>query len=168
MGRTASGYDPRIFQMHMTQALNEQLQEKRERMENNTQFSKNYWAQRANIATQILFDADPANGEAWYDQECNVPEKSTPREIYYLCYERVMQLTGSFPFVKSSVHRGVLIWVDKKGVMVFSKEIAKRQLYLNPFITVEEAQKWIDSLEWKHIGYGVILDLVPVSENAGA
>ena len=160
MGRTASGYDNRIFQMHLTQDLNERLQEMRDHMENNSRFSQNYWKQRARIAVDLLLKADPADGEAWYDDAHNVPTDSTPRQIYYLCYAQIVKLTGSFPSLKSTIHRGVLVWDDHKTAWVFSKEVGKNDLHWNEFSSRERAQDWLDGLEWAHLGYGVVLDVV--------
>ena len=164
-GITGRGYDPRIFRMQTVLDMRVKLNEERERMENNSTFSKNYWMQRSNIAAHILFDADPANGEAWFDDERNVPAQATCREVYYLCYAQIVKLTDSFPSLKSIIHRGILVWSCQTTVSVFDKPTGENILHLNEFGTVEEAKAWIDGLEWKHMGYGVVLDIVPTVES---
>ena len=134
-------------------------------MENNSKFSENYWMQRSNIAAHILFAADPANGEAWYDDEGNIPEILTHREIFYRCYQRVIKLTGNFPTVKSVIHRGILVWSYPATVCVFDKPTGENILHSNEFDSIEAAQAWLNGLEWSHMGHGVILDIEPSVES---
>lgn len=67
------GYDPRIFQMHQTQDLNETIREMRFEAQVTVNFIKAlmscHWRAECAVAMAHLKEIDPLGWERWYDMD---------------------------------------------------------------------------------------------------
>lgn len=133
-----------------------------ERIMNNKKMRAMYWEQRLVNAMDALYTADPNGCEAWYDNDQHVPADATTKQMALLVESRVKDLTGAAPFYRARARRGIFIWQDRIGFFVYSKEVGIRKLYLNDFPTFEAAEAFVSGLTAEHLGYGVVLDLIPV------
>ncbi len=126
-----------------------------------------YWAQRLSNAMGFLRKSDPANWEAWFDNDANVPADATDQQMAVILEARVRSLIGHYPILKTHVCRGIFIWTDEfNGVYVYSKEVGKRPLYALEFNTPAEAEAFVRGLPIDNCGYGVVLDILPADAMA--
>ncbi len=164
--RTGTSYHPKIFAMHLAQAQNEAKRERQWQIMKRKYMRAAYWLERLAIAMDNLRKIDQG-WEAWFDDDTNVPILSTRRDHTLIIEARIKELSGSdIPLATCHAHRNVFIWTDDKGAFVFSKAsettIGKlpEKLHWLLFDNAEDARKFIDGLDIKHIDYGYVLDIM--------
>jgi len=162
-GITKGSYDPRIFKMQWIMAQREMVRDQEYRMMNKKRMRGMYWKQRLGNAIDKLRTTDPTGWERWYDDDKNVPDNGTEREWALLVEARVVELTGDYPVIKCRTFRGIYIWQDALGVYVYSKEVSVDRLYIIEQDSLEAAKSFVMGLPLHNCGYGVVLDIVPVS-----
>ena len=133
------------------------------RMTTNKKLRAMYWMQRLSNALFALQQADPTGWEVWYDNDQNVPAEATDKEYAYLVEAQVKTLTGVYTQPKACLKRDIFIWSDAVGPYVYCKEVGKRTLYVMPFESIADAEKFVTSLPTSNCGYGVVLDILPAS-----
>lgn len=161
-GITTRGYDPRIHRMQWVMAQRELVREQEYRMLNKKKMRFAYWQQRLGNALDILRTVDAQGWERWFDDDNNVPDTSN-REMATLVEARVMELAGSYPVIKARTFRGIFIWQDQLGFFVYSKEVGIDRLYVIEQDSLESAKSFIMGLPLHNCGYGIVLDILPVS-----
>ncbi len=134
-----------------------------QRMTTKKKMRSSYWTQRMCNAVDALRSIDPTGWEAWYDNDYNVPAQCTDREIAQIVELRVKQLNATYTQPKARVRSGIFIWTDEIGPYVYCKEVGKTTLYIQPFETFNEAVAFVEGIPFESRGYGVVLDILPVS-----
>jgi hypothetical protein len=162
-GITKGSYDPRISKMQWVMAQREMVREQEYVMMNKKKMRGMYWNQRLANAIDLLRTTDKAGWERWYDDDNNVPDNGNEREWALLVEARVVELTGGYPVIKCQTFRGIYIWQDALGVYVYSKEVSVDRLYIIEQDSLEAAKSFVMGLPLHNCGYGVVLDIVPVS-----
>lgn len=109
------------------------------------------------ISLNLLRSNCPA-WESWYDDDQNVPETATPREIARLINRRLSTL-GVDHNVKRYVHRDIFIFDHSGDVFIFAKNGDCREII--PFGSLADAIAAIDALSPDNLGYGWALDYTP-------
>lgn len=165
MGRTISSgrrygrrdgvaYDPRIFKMYMSMELRERLREDEEKRRYKRQLAGAYWLQRATVAFWALRDGVPG-GEAWFDDDANVPAYGPARERALVVEARVRE-EAELPLYKASLYRDVFIWTDAQGAFLFQRTDKDHWTPIS-FADADAARKFVDGLAYSDIYGGFIV-----------
>lgn len=166
-GITSGGYHPGIWKMQWVmqqrEVLREHTREQEQRAMNKKKLRHAYWKQRCANAMSLLKGTDPQGWERWFDDDANVPSYGTHKEWALLVEAHITELTRlPLPKIKACLRRNIFIWKDHLGFFVYSKEENKDTLYLIEFDSFEMCESFLRGLPIQNLGYGVVLDLLPV------
>jgi len=155
-GRRGGGvaYDPRTFKMHMVMDLRERLQEEDERRRYKRQLAGAYWLQRATVAYWALRD-HVADGEAWYDDDRNVPAYGTARERALLVEARVREC-ADLPAYRARLYKDVFIWTDDLGAFMFQRTDKEHWSAIS-FPNASAARGFVDGLQFQETYGGFVV-----------
>lgn len=161
-GITNGSYHPRIWKMQWVQQQREWTREQEQKVINKRKLRFAYWMQRNANAMNWLRTVDQLGWERWFDDDANVPNHGTHQQWAHVVEARISDLIGFLPPMRARMRREIFIWEDQLGFFVYSKEVIKDTLYLIEFESFESAESFIKSLPIQNLGYGVVLDILPL------
>ena len=155
--RNTSGvaYHPSIFAMHRTLELRAQLHEEEEKRRYKRLLAGAYWLQRATIAYWMIRDL-VVGGEAWYDDDNNVPSYGPAKERAKIVEAQVKSQIEKLPKYKASLYKDVFIWTDEGGAFIFQRE-NKERWYPIAFANAQAAREFIDRLPYSNAYGGFVV-----------
>jgi hypothetical protein len=116
----------------------------------------------SDLSIGLLRDVDP-DFLLWYDDDRNIPDDATNKELTLLMENRLCQFIPDYKPACAKLYKGVYIWTDRYQYSKFPVCIFDTERNIHPYSTVQEAKQFIDRLtgwenlnDWK-IAYGVFI-----------